>query len=135
MWDDGFLPLDKCGTVEIALRILGRTLSRILRMKIDEREMISASEAARNPSQLFRAAAEGGRFVIITNNTPTAAVVSMEQYRELAELEERREDLKLLALALVRVATDRGRRHNLDDVIAEFGYTDAEIDAADDSED
>lgn len=107
-----------------------------MRMKIDEREMISATEAARNPSQLFRAAAEGQRFVIITNNTPTAAVVSMDQYRELAELEERQEDLKLLALTLVRVATDHGRRHDLSDVIAEFGYTDDELDAdGDDGED
>jgi prevent-host-death family protein len=101
-------------------------------MKIDEKEMVSATDAARNPSQLFREAAKGHRFVIITNNTPTAAVVSMEQYRELAELEEREEDLKLLTLTLVRIATDRGRRHDLDDVIAEFGYTDAEIDAAED---
>lgn len=99
-------------------------------MKIDEREMVSATDAARNPSQLFRAAAEGRRFVIITNNTPTAAVVGMEQYRELAEIEEREEDLKLLALTVARLATDHGRRHDLSDVIAEFGYTDAEIDAA-----
>lgn len=104
-------------------------------MKIDEREMVSATDAARNPSQLFRAAAEGQRFVIITNNTPTAAVVSMEQYRELADLEEREEDLKLLALTLVRVATDRGRRHDLSDVIAKLGYSDAEIDADEDGED
>jgi prevent-host-death family protein len=104
-------------------------------MKIDEREMISATDAARNPSQLFREAAKGQRFVIITNNTPTAAVVSMEQYRELAELEERQEDFRLLALTLVRMATDRGARHDLDDVIAEFGYTDDEINAAEDGED
>ncbi|WP_344871379.1 hypothetical protein [Allokutzneria multivorans] len=37
------------------------------------------------------------------------------------------EDQRLLALALVRTATDDGRRHSLDDVAAEFG-----IDAAED---
>jgi len=103
-------------------------------MKIDEREMISATDAARNPSQLFRAAAQGQRFVIITNSTPTAAVVSIDQYRELAELQEREEDLRLLALTLARLTTDRGRRHDLNDVIAEFGYTDEEIDEAEDDE-
>jgi prevent-host-death family protein len=102
-------------------------------MKIDEREMISATDAARNPSQLFRAAAKGRRFVIITNNSPTAAVVSIELYRELADLQEREEDLRLMALTLSRLATDRGRRHDLRDVIAEFGYTDDEIDEAEDA--
>jgi len=101
-------------------------------MKIDEQDMISASDAARQSSRLFREAAKGRRFVILTNNAPTAAVVSMDQYRELTELQEREEDLKLLTLALARVAADAGGRHDLDDVIAEFGYTDDEIDEAED---
>lgn len=101
-------------------------------MKIDEREMISATEAARYSSKLFREAAEGRRFVIITNNAPTAAVVSMEQYRELNELQEREEELRLLTLAIARVASDSGRRHDLDDVIADLGFTDEEIDHAED---
>jgi prevent-host-death family protein len=98
-------------------------------MKIDEREMISASDAARCSSKLFREAAEGQRFVIFTNNAPTAAVVGMEQYRELNELEER---LRLLTLAITRMASDSGRRHDLDDVIADLGFTDEEIDQAED---
>jgi prevent-host-death family protein len=101
-------------------------------MKIDEREMISASDAARCSSKLFREAAEGQRFVIFTNNAPTAAVVGMEQYRELNELEEREEQLRLLTLAITRMASDSGRRHDLDDVIADLGFTDEEIDQAED---
>jgi prevent-host-death family protein len=101
-------------------------------MMIDERDMISASEAARCPSKLFREAAEGRRFVIITNNSPTAAVVSMEQYHALNELREREENLRLLALAVTRIAADTGRRHALDDVIADLGFTDQEIDEAED---
>ena len=101
-------------------------------MKIDEREMISASEAARCPSKLFREAAQGGRFVIFTNNAPTAAVVSMEQYRALNCIEEREEELRLLTLTIARVASDNGRRHDLDDVIADLGFSDEEIAQAED---
>lgn len=101
-------------------------------MNIDEREMISASEAARNSSRLFREAAAGRRFVIMTNNAPTAAVVGIDQYRQLTELQEREGHLKLLTLALARVAGDSGKCHGLADVIAELGYSNEEIDAAED---
>jgi prevent-host-death family protein len=122
---DSVSPVITIDTARIILR-------KIARMKIDERDVISASEFARCPGKLFREASEGRQFVIFTNNAPTAAVVSMDEYRELNEIREREEDLRLLSLAITRVAADSGRRHDLDDVIAELGFTDEEIDEAED---
>jgi hypothetical protein len=60
-----------------------------------------------------------------------AAVVSMQRFAELQALEE---DLRDLALVLTRVATDTGRRTSLDDALAAFGTTRAELEDLDDDE-
>lgn len=94
-------------------------------MKTEEREM-NADDAARDPKGLFREAGEGGqRFVIVNEDgVPAAAVMSMADFNELTD------DLELMTALLVRVASGSGKRHTMDDVMARFGYSHADLDAA-----
>lgn len=60
------------------------------------------------------------------NSKAVAVVVdSMDRLQRLEELED---DLRLLSIALVRAAADSGRRHDLDDVLAEVGIDPADLD-------
>lgn len=75
--------------------------------------------------------AAGGRDVIVSkNNRPIAALVGIER---LQQLEDREENLALLALALTRMAADSGNRTDLDDFIDELGLAD-DVAALDDNE-
>lgn len=101
---------------------------------IDERHMISATDAAKNASKLFRDASNGERAVVISNNKPTAAIVSMDDYRTLAELDAVEEDMRLLSVALVRVVTDNGRRYSREESMADLGVAQEDIDAVNDED-
>lgn len=90
-------------------------------MRTDTKNLVSVTDFSRNTSRIINSAAEGTLHVILTNNRPTAAVIDMESAERLAHLDELEDDLKLMAASLVRLVTDNGTRHTLDDVAAEFG--------------
>lgn len=89
--------------------------------RVDTEDLISISEANRlGVSALVRAAEEGHERVVLRNNRPVAAVVSMERLARLQALEE---DLLDMSLAAARMMTAGPERHGLDEVLARFGYT------------
>lgn len=84
-------------------------------------DLISITEASKlGVSALVREAEEGRERVVLRNNKPVAAVVSIERLEELQRLEE---DLVDTLIAAARVATTGPDRYPLDDVLARFGYT------------
>ncbi len=90
-------------------------------MNIDTNDMINITDVSRNASK-YISEAENGRTLLVLRNGAAAAVVTgpsnIDRLRRLDNIEE---DLRLLAAALTRMATDSGRRHALVDVAAEFG--------------
>ncbi|WP_137724131.1 type II toxin-antitoxin system Phd/YefM family antitoxin [Prescottella subtropica] len=90
-------------------------------MQIDSNDIVSATELTRDLSRVIAEAGDGRTFVVMKNNSPAACIIGPEQMERLQRLEEAERDLKFLALTLVRVGTDSGRRHSLDDVVAELG--------------
>ncbi|MDF3316492.1 type II toxin-antitoxin system Phd/YefM family antitoxin [Rhodococcus sp. C3V] len=90
-------------------------------MQIDSKDIVSATEVNRNISRFITEASDGRTFVVMKDNKAAACIVGPEAMERLQCVEERERDLKLLALTLVRVGTDSGERHSLDDVIAELG--------------
>ena len=94
---------------------------------IDTSHALSVSEAAsRGVSGLLKAAEAGDDVVVARHGRPVAAVVSTERLAELQRLEN---DLHDAALAVMRVATDDGRRTSLDDAIVELGLDRATLEA------
>jgi prevent-host-death family protein len=100
-------------------------------MMIDHRDVVGVTELANSSSRLVAEAAQGRNVIISKNNKPTAVLVGIER---LQELEDREENMALLALTLTRMATDNGNRTDLDDFISELGLTD-EVAALDDDDD
>ena len=101
-------------------------------MMIDHRDVVGVTELANCSSRLVAAAADGRDVIISKNNRPTAALVGIGR---LQDLEDREENLSLLALALTRIATDNGNRTDLDDFIAELGLTEEVAAIEDEDED
>ena len=88
---------------------------------VDTANLISISAANKlGISGLVREAEEGNEQVVLRNNKPVAAVVSMERLERLQRLEE---DLLDVSLAAARMLTTGPRRHPLDEVIEQLGYT------------
>lgn len=91
-------------------------------MMADTERMISVTEFARDASKIVASAEAGGDpVVILKRNRPAAVLVSIEDAERMARMRDQLEDLELATLALVRMATDDGTRHALDDVLAEYG--------------
>jgi len=91
-------------------------------MLIDTKQMVSVTDATRNASKLFKSAAEDRKtFVVMNGSTPAALITSLDEMDRLHRIDELEEDLRMLSLAIVRMVTDDGSRHDLDDVAAEFG--------------
>jgi antitoxin (DNA-binding transcriptional repressor) of toxin-antitoxin stability system len=90
-------------------------------MKTDTRDIVSATKAARDFSRISGEAAAGRNFVVVRNNEPTVAIVPVSQMERLDRIDELEDDVRLMSVALARIATDDGVRHSLDDVAAEFG--------------
>lgn len=83
--------------------------------------MLSISDASKlGVSALIREAEAGRERVLLRNNKPVAAVVSMQRLEELEQLEE---DLLDFSLAAARMLTTGADRHSLDEILAQFGYT------------
>ena len=90
-------------------------------------ETLSVTEAAeRGVSAIERAAGEGHDIVVERHGQAIAAIVGMRRLGEISELEA---DLRSAALVLTRVATDDGRRTDLDDAIAAFGFDRTDLEA------
>lgn len=90
-------------------------------MHMDSRDMVSVTDASRNVSQLVRDAEAGRHVVIMKSNTPAAVIIGKEDFERLQRIDEAEQDLRLLALTTVRLLTDSGNRHSVDDVAAELG--------------
>jgi antitoxin (DNA-binding transcriptional repressor) of toxin-antitoxin stability system len=70
---------------------------------------------------MLQRAENGERIVILRNNKPTAIIIDVNTADRIARIEELEEDMKLLVASMVRLATDSGRRYDLDEIAAEFG--------------
>jgi antitoxin (DNA-binding transcriptional repressor) of toxin-antitoxin stability system len=98
--------------------------------RVDTADMLSVTEAAKlGLSRLIRDAEAGQEHVLLRNNQPVAAVVSISRLDEWESLED---DLLDVALAAARALTTGDERHSLDDVLARFGYTREQLRALDD---
>ena len=92
---------------------------------IDTNSLLSISEASqKGVSALIRAAEEGRDQVVLRNNKPVAAVVSM---RRLDEEQQLREDLADVTMLAARMLTTDGNISSLDDVLGQFGFTRDEL--------
>ena len=88
---------------------------------VDTADLISISEASKlGVSALVREAEAGHEQVVLRNNKPVAAVVSMKRLEQLQQLQE---DILDISLAAARMLTTGRRLHSLDEVLAQFGYT------------
>ena len=89
--------------------------------RIDTRSLISISEAnSLGISRLVRDAESGDERVLLRNNKPVAAVVSMRRFEELQDLED---DLLDIALVAARMHTDDGQRSSLNEILKRYGRT------------
>lgn len=87
--------------------------------------VLSVTEASsRGVAGLVKDSEHGTDTVVERHGRPVAAVVSIQHFSDLRELER---DLRSAALVLSRAATDNGHRTDLDDVIAAFGFTREEL--------
>lgn len=88
---------------------------------VDTSDLLSISDANKlGVSGLVREAERGREHVLLRNNKPVAAVVSMKRLERLQQIEE---DTLDVALAVARMLTTGPERHSLDEVLAQFGYT------------
>lgn len=89
-------------------------------------ERVTANEAVRDPGRLFREAAEGGHSFVIVNpdDAPGAAVLSA------ADLTDLQDDMELMSVLLIRAIGSTGKRYSHDEVMARFGYSQADLDSA-----
>jgi prevent-host-death family protein len=104
-------------------------------VKIELNDLVSVTDASNmGVSKLVSAAMEGREFVVLKNNKPAAAIVGIDKLERLQRVEEIEEDIKLLALAVVRTVTDTGKRVSLDDAAAQFGIDLDDLDEESDDE-
>jgi antitoxin (DNA-binding transcriptional repressor) of toxin-antitoxin stability system len=89
--------------------------------RIDTSDLISISDANKmGISSLVHDAERGREHILLRNNKPVAAVISMERLEALQQLED---DLLDISLAAARLATAGPDRTMLDDVLTQFGFT------------
>jgi len=94
---------------------------------IDTADLISITDASRaEVSALVRAAEEGHEQIVVRNNKPVAAIVSIERLEQFQRLED---DLVDVSLVAARMLTSGPRRHSLDEVLTLFGFSREQLDA------
>ncbi len=101
-------------------------------MKVDTRDIRSATQVGRNFGAVTDEVEAGHTIVVMKNNRPVGVVAPLELMERLDAIDEREDDLRLLAVALVRSFTDTGARHDWIDVAAELGI---DLDQIDDEND
>ncbi|HEY8719962.1 type II toxin-antitoxin system prevent-host-death family antitoxin [Pengzhenrongella sp.] len=82
--------------------------------------------SARGVAGLIKDAEAGADIIVSRRGKPVAAVVSTRQLDQLRTLEG---DLRDAALVIIRAATDTGARGSLDEAIAAFGFSRAELES------
>ncbi|HVA90872.1 MAG TPA: prevent-host-death family protein [Chloroflexota bacterium] len=88
---------------------------------IDTADLLSITDAnKRGISGLARDAEQGLDRVLLRNNKPVAAVVSMRRLEQIEQLEE---DLLDISLAMARSLTTGAERRSLDQVLTQFGFS------------
>lgn len=88
---------------------------------VDASGLISVTEANRlGVSSLVRDVEEGRDRILLRNNKPVAAVVSMERLERWEEMESFFVDL---TITIARAVTTNPDRHSLDEVLERFGLT------------
>jgi hypothetical protein len=93
--------------------------------KMDAADFISVSDASKlGVSGLVQDAEQGRNRNILRDDKPVAVVMSMKRFERLQQLQE---DLVDITLAASRMMTTSGRRHSLDEVVEQFGYTREEL--------
>jgi prevent-host-death family protein len=112
-----------------------KILRTIERMKVDTRDIRSATQAARNFGAIIEEVEAGTTIVVVKNNRPVVGIAPIATMERLIRVEEREEDLRLLAVAFTRAATSQGPLREWDEVAAELGIDLDEVGAVpDDSE-
>ena len=92
---------------------------------IDTDDLISLTDASKlGLSALVRDAEAGHDRVLVRNNKAVAVMMSIERFERLQQAQD---DLLDITLAASRMLTAGTTRHSLDDVLARFGYTRAEL--------
>jgi prevent-host-death family protein len=92
---------------------------------VDTKQLISMADASRRGiSALVREAESGADQIVLRNNRPVAAVISIERLERLQELED---DWADYLLAEARRLTSTGESVSLDEVLEMFGYTREEL--------
>ncbi len=92
---------------------------------IDTTDLISVSDASRmGVSALIKEAEAGHDRVVLRNNKPVAAVLSIQH---LEDIQRREDELADISLVASRMLTTSGETHSLDEVLARFGYTRDEL--------
>lgn len=92
---------------------------------VDTADLISVTEANKmGVSGLIKEAEDGHEHVVLRNNKPVAAVVSIDHLEELQEIED---DLIDASLAVARLIATGPERHSLDQVLERFGYSREEL--------
>src|SRR4051812_16753243 len=92
---------------------------------VDTADLVSISDANKlGISALVRAAETGHEQVVLRNNKPVAAVISIQRLEQLQQIEE---DMLDVSLATARQLTTGPNRHTLDEVLAQLGYTREQI--------
>jgi antitoxin (DNA-binding transcriptional repressor) of toxin-antitoxin stability system len=82
---------------------------------------IGVTEVHANPSAALQRAAAGERITVLKHNRPIATIVDPATAARMKKIDELEDDMRLLALGVLRLATDNGVRHRLEDVAAELG--------------
>jgi len=86
-----------------------------------------ASLVGRNFGAVTTEVEEGRSILVVKNNRPVAAIVPPNIIERIDELNDREEDIALLILSIIRMATHSGHLNDLDDVAAELGIDIAEL--------
>ena len=95
---------------------------------IDNKDILSVTDASKRGVSGLVADAESGRDVIIArHSTPIACVIGVDRF---GELQQAQEDLHDLALVMVRLLDDDGERYSLDDVMERYNLSQTDLDIA-----
>ncbi|HTE84126.1 MAG TPA: type II toxin-antitoxin system prevent-host-death family antitoxin [Dehalococcoidia bacterium] len=88
---------------------------------VDTADLISISDANKlGVSGLVRQAEAGREQVLLRNSKPVAAVLSIKRLEQLQQLQE---DMLDVSLSTARMLITGERRHSLDDVLGQLGYS------------
>jgi antitoxin (DNA-binding transcriptional repressor) of toxin-antitoxin stability system len=93
----------------------------MLRMKVDTRDIRSASHVARNFGKIADEVEAGRTIVVMRNNAAVGVIAPVSLVDRLDALDEREEELRLLGIALARSATSDGSLVDLEGLARELG--------------